>query len=134
MSPAGASLIRNIAFMPCCRSEGAWTTATTKLCAANLSLLRTRKFPLRLSPRTPEPPANRTTDAVGLSGLMTMNVCAAPLGVGIVTSVMFSTCAVMEMSAHVSYESPLAVPSNGSAPAEIRHDAIDEFFEPQIDD
>ena len=74
-----------------------------KLWAANLSRLRTRKFAAPddavFKPSTPLPPANRTTEATGWSGLIRMNACVEPLGVGIETSVEVSARAVMGMPA-----------------------------------
>ena len=45
MSSMRSLLMRKIAFIPCDLSEGASTTATAKPPAANISRVRTKKFP-----------------------------------------------------------------------------------------
>ena len=88
ISPAWALPMRKMPFIPFCWSDGASMTATMRLWAANLSRVRTRKLPLPhfiaeapCKPSAPWPPANRMTEATGLSGLIRMKACLTPRGV-----------------------------------------------------
>lgn len=116
MSPACWPPILKIPFMPSCLSEGASTTATRNPCAANLSRLRTRKFPAPqliddadLSPSAPWPPANRMTEATGLSGLIRMKACFTPRGVWMETSSELAACAGADAAASIAATTTAAI-------------------------